>query len=185
MADLGADVIRSSGPAGTVASRGADGSAISGCRHWSKAMITSAPRLCWMRIEDSGVKRAATRQVIAKRHPPGSMLFISPTEHLESARIGQDRPCQAMKECSPPGRGSARRQAQVEMVGVCQNERGPQLEQLARLHRLDGGLCADWRKQGSRSACGVQKTPARAGPDAASSKNSNDMMNSDQERSIY
>jgi hypothetical protein len=88
---------------------------------------------------------------------------VAEAEDLEAAAVGQDgavpgheavQPAQVADEFVAG--------AQVEVVGVGQHQRRPQLAQIARPHRLDRGLCADGGEDGGfqRAVGGVEAAEA-------------------------
>ena len=70
-------------------------------------------------------------------------------EHLEPAGVGEDRPVPAHEPVQAAVRGDdVRARAEVQVVGVAEDDLRAELPQLARLHRLDGRLGADRHEAG-------------------------------------
>jgi len=71
-------------------------------------------------------------------------------EDLEAATIGEDGVRPAHEAVQPPELGDDfRAGAEVQMVGIGQDEAGPQFLQVARRKGLDGGLGAHGAEHGS------------------------------------
>ena len=113
---------------------------------WSRHTAMSEPSASWTAIECSGVKRCSRAvEVGAERDAVVvDRAEVAQADHLVAARVGQDRPVPGheLVQAAEPFDALVAR-AQVEVVGVAQDDLGADLVQVVGIERLDRGVGAD------------------------------------------
>ena len=76
---------------------------------------------------------------------------VAQREDLVAAGVGQDRAVPPHEAVQPAGLGDQFVSgAEVQVVGVAEQDRGPRRAHLVRVERLDGRLRPDWHERGRR-----------------------------------
>ena len=114
-------------------------------------MITSAPSSSWMRIASSGVNTCREPSYTELNSTPSSRMSARAleAEDLEASGVGEDRPVPLHEPVEAAVRGDdLGARAEVQVIGVAEDDLRAELPQLARLDGLDRRLGADGHEAG-------------------------------------